>query len=256
MKRIFYKRILWICLMIFITAKSSGQTSDSLRLEKSTEHFNLFSTTKDSIVLDTLALVLENNYAKITGHLGITLDKKTTVKVFPDLTSFHKAINTPEAPDWVVGSCMNNELLMVSPLNPGSVHTFSSLLQVIVHEFAHLAVFYALDEKGISTLPQWLSEGFAQYEAGQINDHIKRIVVSGFKKTAPPTWEQLSSASMLEFGQMNGYAISVTIVEFLVNTYGMEKLVALLKAPEHIETIYGLSQENLEKQWIQYLGMN
>jgi hypothetical protein len=52
---------------------------------------------------------------------------------------------------------------------------------------------------------------------------------------------------------MNGYGLSVTIVEFLVVTYGIDKLVLLIKEPENSEIIYGLSKYTLEKQWIQYL---
>jgi hypothetical protein len=58
----------------------------------------------------------------------------------------------------------------------------------------------------------------------------------------------------MEFGQMNGYGLSVSIVEFLVDTYGIDKLVLLIKKPENIEIIYGVSQNTLEEQWIQYLN--
>jgi hypothetical protein len=35
--------------------------------------------------------------------------------------SFHVAINYPNAPDWVVGSSMDDELLMVSPMEFGQI---------------------------------------------------------------------------------------------------------------------------------------
>lgn len=175
------------------------------------------------------------------------------MKVFPDIKTFHAAINYPDAPDWVVGSCNGDELMMVSPLNPGSIHTYESLMQVIVHEFVHIAVSYARGDKGWTTLPRWLSEGYAQYEAGQINEQIRKIVETSVVANTPPTWTQLGTASVMEFGNMNGYGLSVTIVEFLVVTYGIDKLVLLIKEPENFETIYGMSEYTLEKQWIQYV---
>ena len=69
----------------------------------------------------------------------------------------------------------------------------------------------------------------------------------------PPTWAQLNSASAMEFGKINGYGLSVSIVEFLVVTYGTNKLVLLIKEPENIETIYGMPESTLEKQWIHYV---
>jgi hypothetical protein len=246
--------VLSIAFFMFLTiSKLVGQNNDSLNLAKESQHFHYYSTSGDIKVLDSLATTLENNYSRITNHLGIQLDKKINVKVFPNLKSFHLAINYPDAPDWVVGSSNGDELMMVSPLNPGSIHTYESLMQVIVHEFVHIAVSYARGDKGWTTLPRWLNEGYAQYEAGQINEHIRKIVESSVIAKDPPTWTQLASASAMEFGNMNGYGLSVTIVEFLVLEYGIEKLVLLIKKPENLENIYGLSENTLEKQWIQYL---
>jgi hypothetical protein len=238
------------CLTI---PESIAQTTVSLKLAKESKHFAFYSTPGDIGVLDSIAATLESNYSRITNRLGIEIEKKTTVKVFPDLTSFHTAIKYPDAPDWVVGVCINDELLMVSPLNPGSMHTYKSLMQVVVHEFVHIAVYYARNGKESAPLPRWLAEGYAQYEAGQINDHIRNIVKSSLKDKTPPTWAQLDAASDMEFGQMNGYGITVMIVEFLVSKYGIDKLVMLIKAPEKMESIYGVSQAELERQWVEYL---
>jgi hypothetical protein len=242
--------VLFECLAI---STLLGQNSDSLNLANESQHFNFYSTGGDLKVLDSLAINLEDNYSRITHHLGIQIAKKIDVKVFPDLKAFHAAIHYPDAPDWVVGSCNGDELMMVSPLNPGSIHTNASLMQVIVHEFVHIAVSEARGDKGWTALPRWLGEGYAQYEAGQVNEHIRKNVELSVIANSPPTWTQLDTASVMEFGNMNGYGLSVTIVEFLVDTYGIDKLVLLIKAPENFENIYGLSKNTLEKQWIQYL---
>lgn len=243
--------VIFVCLA---TPQLAGQNSDSLSLAKESQHFRFYSTSGDIKVLDTLAKTLENNYSRITNQLGIQIDKKINVKIYPDIKTYHLAINYPDAPDWCVGGMMNGEeLMMVSPLNPGSIHTYESLMQVIVHEFAHIAVSYARGDKGFTGLPRWLAEGYAQYEAGQINDRIRNMAESNLTGMTPPTWTQLATVSDIEFGNMNGYALSVTIVEFLVVTYGIDKLVLLIKEPENIETIYGLPRYTLEKQWIQYL---
>jgi len=146
-----------------------------------------------------------------------------------------------------------DELMIVSPMNPGRYHTYESLMQVIVHEFTHVAMYYVGAKNGLSGMPRWLSEGYACYEAGQINDQIRKSVVSLLSAKEPPTWYQLENATEAAFGQMNGYGISTTIVEFLIATFGFDKLVLLIKEPENIETIYGKSKKTLEKQWIRYV---
>lgn len=253
--RLVVLNVLSIAFFVFLTiSKLVGQNNDSLNLAKESQHFDYYSTYGDIKVLDSLAITLENNYSRITNHLGIQIDKKIKVKVFPNIQAFHAAINLPDAPDWVVGGTLNtDEIMMVSPLNPGSVHTYESLMQVIVHEFTHIAVYYAHGDKGVTGLPRWLNEGYAQYEAGQVNEHIRKIVELSVIAKTPPTWTQLDTVSFMEFGNMNGYGLSVTIVEFLVVTYGIDKLVLLIKEPENFEIIYGLSEYTLEKQWIQFL---
>ena len=241
---------LFVCLTI---PELAGQNTDSLKLTKESQHFAFHSSNSDIEVLDSLAITLENNYTRITNRLGVQIEKKINVKVYPNIESFHVSINYPNAPDWVVGSSIDDELLMVSPLNPGSSHTYKSLMQVIVHEFVHIAVYYARGEKGSTAIPRWLNEGYAQYEAGQINDFIRKSVKSGLTDKTTPTWTQLDTASAMEFGKMHGYALSVTIVDFLIATYGIDKLALLIKEPENIETIYGLSENALEEQWNQYI---
>jgi hypothetical protein len=228
-----------------------GQNSDSLRLEKVSQHFNFYATRGDMKVLDSLAVTLEKNYTRITNHLGIRIDKKISVQVFPDLTAFHLAIHSPNAPDWVVGTSIDDKLMMVSPRNPGSIHTYNSLMQVVVHEFVHVAVYYARGGKESIPLTRWLSEGYAEYEAGQVDEAVRRSAAKSLADKEPPAWSQLENASAMEFGAMNGYALSGTIVEFLVDTYGIDKLVLLIKEPEKMESIYGIPQATLEKQWVQ-----
>lgn len=242
--------VFFVC---FTIPELASQNNDSLKLAKESLHFDFYSTDADIKVLDSLATRLEKYYAGITHHLGIQINKKIKVKVFPNLKSFHAAINFPDAPDWVVGTGYVDELMIVSPLNPGRYHTYESLMQVIVHEFTHVAVYHVRADKGMSGIPKWLSEGYACYEAGQINDQIRKSIVFLLSEKELPTWAQLENTTETTFGQMNGYGISTTIVEFLIATYGFDKLVLLIKEPENIETIYGLSKDTLEKQWIRYL---
>jgi len=239
--------------LLAATPRVTGQNNDSLFLAKESQHFGFYSTHDDIKVLDSLAAALENNYSKITTHLGVQIENKIKVKVFPDVKAFHAAINYPGAPDWVVGTFNTEGLMMVSPLNPGSSHTYESLMQVIVHEFTHIAVYHALGGQGMAKLPKWLNEGYAMYESGQVNELVRKSVKSSLLQKEPPTWNQLDEVSMMEFGKMNGYGFSGAIVEFLADTYGIEKLASLIKAPENIEMIYGFPKDTLEKQWVLYL---
>lgn len=266
--------------LVFTFSAIADTETNAMALHHSSQHFDFYSTENDSKTLNNISKKLEKNYDRITEHLQTQFSKKIRVLIYPNIESFHKAIHKPNAPGWVVGTAAINELKMVSPLNPGKVHTYQSLMQVIVHELVHTAVlnmrthrglvglpewfnggFSHLEvsqigddmRRGLVRLPKWLSEGYAFYEAEQMTDDMREAAKLHSQKNAPPSWVELDKANTAEFGKIHGYTYSVLIIEFLVTTYGFEKLIELIKEPEDIEAIYGRTKENLEKLWLSYI---
>ncbi|MFC1898671.1 serine hydrolase, partial [Candidatus Cloacimonadota bacterium] len=217
---------------------SNQKISSSLNLEFTSAHFELYSEKKDRKVLENLSEILERNYKVVTDHMSTEFEDKIRVYIYPDLKSFHKAINYSEAPDWVVGAAGRNELKMVSPLNPGSVHSYESLMQAIVHEFAHTVVLN-IREHGAVGLPNWLNEGYAYYEADQLTQSDRKSIQASLMNNTIPTWNEIKEANTANFGDMGGYGISASIVEFLVHSYGFNKLKLFIVEPEKVERIYG-----------------
>ncbi|MCJ7801475.1 MAG: hypothetical protein MUP82_03855, partial [Candidatus Marinimicrobia bacterium] len=158
----------------------------------------------------------------------------------------------PEAPDWVVGADSKKELKMVSPLNPGPAHSYESLMQAIVHEFAHTVVLN-IREQGLIGIPNWLNEGYAYYEANQLTETQRQIIHSELQKNSIPSWEQIIQANTSEFGDMGGYGLSASIIEFLVESYGFDKLKLYIIRPEDVKKIYSVSEKELEILWLEYL---
>jgi hypothetical protein len=229
-----------------------NDNANSLELQLASEHFAFYSDEGDRDVLDRLATTLESNYSRITSHMQTQFAEKIRVYIYPTVESFHSAVFLPDAPDWIVGAAGRNELKMVSPRNPGSAHTYNSLMQAIVHELTHTVVLN-VREQGHVGLPKWLNEGYAFYEAGQMTEDMRTVVKENSVKRSLPSWIELDQAGTVEFGDMDGYAYSTTIIEFLVDSYGRDKLRRLILAPEKATEIYGASNEELEKMWIEYV---
>ncbi|WP_371194557.1 peptidase MA family metallohydrolase [Glaciecola sp. SC05] len=177
---------------------------------------------------------------------------KIAVIIYPDIKEFHKAINFEDAPDWVVGAAGKNLLMMVSPLNPGKVHNYESLMKSIIHELCH-AVVLNMREQGQVGLPKWLDEGFAFYYAKQLTETNERILVNSDNEYEIPSWEILSNAGTVEFGDKNGYIFSALIVEFLISNYGYDAIRKLIIQPNDFEAIFGLSELELESKWRTHL---
>jgi len=235
--------------------KEKQLNNSSLKLGLASTHFEFYSKEKDRETLNDLAKKLENNYTEITSHMSTVFEDKIQVYIYPDLATFHKAINYPDAPDWVVGAAGKNELKIVSPFNPGSVHSYESLMQAVVHEFTHTVVLN-IREHGAVGLPNWLNEGYAYYEANQLTSAQREAVQTSVAQNNVPIWNKIREANTFQFGEMGGYEISATIVEFLVQTYGYDKLRQFIIKPENADKIYGMSIEELENRWIDYLTKN
>ena len=220
-----------------------------LTLNKETEHFLFYSLNNDINTIDDLADELENNFERVTGDLRKKPAEKITVKVYPDIQLFHNAVGNPNAPDWAIGLVKNRKIHMVSPLNPGPEHTYKSVLHSIVHEFTHIVI----REINPRNIPVWLNEGVASYEGRNIIN-IKTIISSDIIKSVVPSLSELNNRE--RFVDLKGYEYSYTMVEYLVHQYGYDKLVELIKTPENIENILGLTEENLYQRWLNYLKQN
>lgn len=128
MKKVKVISFLFVILLLFSSCgetKSINTTTDNdIKFQLSTDHFVFYSCDKDKKCLKDFSDTLNDNYERILNDLDVTLYGKVAVYIYPDIDTYHKEINRPNAPDWSVGSTRNNNtILMVSPLNPGESHS-------------------------------------------------------------------------------------------------------------------------------------
>lgn len=236
-------------------ALSKPVKSINYKLQLTNDHFNFYLADKDQEVLKDLVPVLNESYLELAKLMKTSFSDKIDVIIYPDIKAFHKAIYLENAPEWVVGAAGKNELKMVSPLNPGSVHSYESLVKSIVHELCHTIVLN-MREQGQVGLPKWLDEGFAFYYANQGTEEAKEKLINKLQASEIPSWDTLNKAETIEFGDQNGYLFSASIVEFLVKRYGYENIRKLILNPTAYEKIFGKSEAELEKEWVNYLSKN
>lgn len=226
------------------------QSADTTELRKETEHFQFYCAESDAECLKDLAETLEGNYSRITSDLNADLGFKVKVYLYKDINTFHKAIGQIDAPDWVVGAAFGNDIQMVSPLRPGRIHNYDSLIKVVVHEFTHVVI------KNISSpeviIPQWLNEGVATYEAKQTDQlyGIGKLI----RLDRIPSIETLESNSSYDAMSDNKlYQFSYTLAEFIINKYGIEKLNNFIRSPSDYSGILGVDNNDFEQAWKDYL---
>lgn len=239
--------ILLLVVMVYPISCSRGAVTnngDSQDLDKmivkNTKHFEIHYTKSDEACIDRVSKKLEENYERIVNDLNAENVPMITVSIYPNLEKFHESIaayvRNPQ--DWVVGiSTSSSNIQMVSPNNPGPSHNYNSIMQVAVHEFTH-CVTYAI-VKSQSSSPNWLWDSIALYEAGQSRN---------FNRNKLPT-----IAKLKEKGNTYIYTFGYSLADYIISRWGIEEMRELVKSNGDIEKTLGISTEEFEKGWREYV---
>lgn len=225
----------------------------TLSLIKETQHFIIYYSEIDRTCIDKVSDVLENNYNRIVINFNQNLHEKLIIEIHSDLNQLHIALGFPNAPNWIRGGLGVGKIAIASPLNPPPGSKFDNVINTAVHEFVHVIVNIINGET-----PRWLNEGIACYEAKDNDENwIRKTVENGLLNNMVPTFKDLDTGEDFEtFFKLNGYQYSYTIVESIVNLFGYEKLHNLIKSPNSIVEIFGITEGELQDKWINYIKEN
>ena len=137
-----------------------------------------------------------------------------------------------------------------------------SPLDILRHELSHIVMRSAV-RGPFQGLPAWLEEGVAVYGQSQPMPDMEVALQAAIENNRPFTVRSLSSASAGDGGNVSlFYGQSYSVVRFLIDEYGEEKLRALLVAfregsqtDDALTHIYGFDQDGLENAWRLSVGL-
>jgi hypothetical protein len=142
------------------------------------------------------------------------------------------------------------------------VHGFdSTYVGTTSHEFTHLLVADATG-RAIGRVPSWLNEGLAEYgNVGGSEDYdqyLRRAIATGRLR---PLWHQATFSGTPE-EIIIAYGQGKSVVEYMLATYGTEKMAELIDALKQtfdidkaLEQVYGFNQYGLDSEWRISLGV-
>jgi hypothetical protein len=142
------------------------------------------------------------------------------------------------------------------------VHGFdSTYVGTTSHEFTHLLVADAAG-RAVGRVPSWLNEGLAEYgnvEASEDYDQYLRNAVA--RGQLRPLWHQTTFSGTPE-EIIVAYGQGKSVVEYMLATYGPEKMAGLIDAlkmtfdiDKALEQVYGFDQYGLDSEWRISLGL-
>jgi hypothetical protein len=116
---------------------------------------------------------------------------------------------------------------------------------IAVHEFTHGVTLNI--EPRVANNPRWLWEGVALYEAGQfVNPRRLSYIVNRH----PPTLAELN-ANWQTNTQV--YDLGYLLIEYIVEKWGRQHVVDLIKTFGNIPSVLGVSVSEFEVGWYEFV---
>ena len=135
----------------------------------------------------------------------------------------------------------------------------STFIGTTKHEFTHLLVGDAAG-RAYNRVPLWLNEGLAEYAnpEGSYESYLQSAIQNG---DLLPLWQR-ETFSGTPRDIMIGYGQGESVVQFMIEEYGTDKM-ALLMAnipssydiDSALESSYGFDQYGLDSLWRSYMGL-
>lgn len=129
------------------------------------------------------------------------------------------------------------------------------------HELTHIVVGEATDNPFHAPIPRWLDEGLAMYNEGALPDYNRQALMDAIRSDTLISVRSLSAYTGDPALVDLFYGESYSIVEYLLDTYGRDKMVELLgvfKRGSHqedaLQEVYGFGLNELDARWRESIG--
>ena len=182
---------------------------------------------------------------------GAELDTPIKLYVYASADDLQGAMIFPQ--EWTGGVAYTRYGILAIGIAPSELDWGK---RAIVHELTHLVVHQeTLNPYG--DIPTWLDEGLAIYSEGPLeatfSGYLNTAIAGGTLISVPSL---ASPFSVFSDQAALSYAESYTLVDFLVTTYGEDKMSALLGAFREgntydgaLQAVYGFDMEGLDALW-------
>lgn len=187
---------------------------------------------------------------------GLVADSPIDLYIFADTNDLQDAVLYE--PSWTGGQAFPDQDIVILGISQNDL-TWGR--DAIVHELTHVLVGH-LTFSCLGDVPTWLNEGLAVYSEGELDSSSQQQLDDAIQNNTLLTVRSLSSGfSEVADKAYLSYSQSYSVTKFLVETYGQEKMTALLTSlrdgltiDEALIQTYGFNVEGLEDEWREAIG--
>ena len=228
-----------------------------------TRHFTIRIHEKDDAILSGYAKQLaEESFAALRKKYSFETEESVVLEIFPEHDDFAvRCFGLPGAQAFL-GICFGNLVAMDSP----RARTKGDFVwgQTLWHELVHVSHL----KMTANRIPRWLAEGIAVYETAKAKPHWQMGLdvpfILAFKNNQTLPLKDLDSGfnRPTNPGQVTlSYFQASQIVEFIVEKYGQQKLLAMfpkfksgLETNQVVEEVFGKNIGIFDEEFKLYIA--
>ena len=194
---------------------------------------------------------------QLSHDTGVTVEKAVKIFIYGSHSDLLGALDQG-AREWTGGRAFTDQGIVVIGVSPGNLEWGK---RATVHELTHVVVHQVTDTP-LGGLPTWLDEGLAMYAEGDLEPvYVAELSEAAESNTLISVRSISSSFSADSDLASLSYAESYSLVEFILDQYGEEKMTQLIDIftegayyDDALQEALGVDTDGLEDAWRAWLG--
>ncbi len=234
-------------------------TFDDLRYKwqsLTTPRLSLFWYEGSQSFAEELLATCEKALDRLATDIGAHPEKPVKAYIYANSQDLQGAMIFPR--EWTGGAAYTEYGIIALGISQAQL---SWGKRALAHELAHLVTHQVTFSPYGAILPTWLSEGLAMYAEGEPDPELQKWLQEAITEQKLISIRTLSSAFSAKAEEaFISYAESDSIVRFLIQNYGKDKIFELLDLLKQGNTYnealiqaYGFDTEGLDAQWRAYI---
>jgi len=205
----------------------------------------------DESFAEELMDACQQSLARLTRDLGTSPQNSIKIYVYASARDLQEAMIFPQ--EWTGGAAFTEFGIIAIGISPDKIDWGKGAL---AHELTHLVVHQATFSP-YGRLPTWLEEGLAMYNQGELDPYFRAWLDEAISEDRLISVRSLCSpfSAQPEKAYLS-YAESYSLVEYLLRSYGQQRMLNLLTHlkrgytyDEALTEVYGFDVDGLGAHW-------
>jgi hypothetical protein len=201
-----------------------------------------------NVLLETATSALD----RLQTETGVVQIDPIKIYIYANTGDMRAALRSNSV-EWVGGQAVPSLGLIIGAIAPDRIDEVG---RIVPHELSH-QVLYQATENPYGGVPLWFEEGLAVYNQEAVDDYFPDVIDAAARSDTLVPLEALAASFPTDPDRaLLSYAQSHSVVDYIIDTYGTDKLTELVDAfseatpvDEALPQVLGLTVDELDAAW-------